>query len=519
MTQQEVMAAESDVRPELASGVPDRQFAWRGVSVVAVVAAMLLLARIARYPFWGDELYFMAAGRRPAVSYVDQGPLVPLLAWLSDLIAPGSVVVLRLLPVAMTVLAIVLSALIAREFGGGRGAQTLAAFAYATTPFAVTQAAVLSTFAFDATLTALVSWLVIRWVRTRRDRLLIWAGVVAIVDLQVKWLIPAVWVGLAIGVAVAGPREMLRRPAWWLATAGLAVSAIPSAIWQWHRHWPQLAMGSIVRAEEGGPAGMPLQLVMVAGPIGLLLLVGMGAGVRSPRLRPFRFLVPLVVLGLIVVVAGGLRAYYLAGAFPGLFAAGAVYLADREHARWARFTGTGLAAVAAVIAAALVLALPLPSSWLHSPAQTRSAMDLRRRFFGPGDWHDMVAMVADDYRRLPSAQRAGMVIMTQNYWQAAALDELGAGLPAVYSPNRGYGYFDPPPDTATTVLYVGVDDPQTALRTRFATAVELSRLDHRLGMPGIERGVGVWECRGPATPWSTAWPRMRTMRLVDGTSS
>jgi hypothetical protein len=127
-------------------------------------------------------------------------------------------------------------------------------------------------------------------------------------------------------------------------------------------------------------------------------------------------------------------------------------------------------------------------------------------------------MVLGDYRRLPPDRRADLVVVTQNYWQAAALDELGdrAGLPPVYSPNRGYGYFGAPPDTAAAVLYVGVDDPRTALGVRFAQVRELSRLRRPLGMPGIEDGIGVWECRGPAAPWSRTWPDLRTMRLVDG---
>ncbi|MFD6216600.1 hypothetical protein ACFWFJ_25315, partial [Nocardia salmonicida] len=33
--------------------------------------------------------------------------------------------------------------------------------------------------------------------------------------------------------------------------------------------------------------------------------------------------------------------------------------------------------------------------------------------------------------------------------------EATAGLPPVFSPNRGFGYFGVPPDTADTVVYVG----------------------------------------------------------------
>ncbi|WP_306365090.1 glycosyltransferase family 39 protein [Nocardia sp. CC227C] len=505
-----------------ATAVPP--LAWREVSAVAVIVGGVLLARLGRYDIGGDELYFLTAGRRPAPGYADQGPLVPMLAALSDRLAPGSLVVLRLPVVLATIGGILLSAATAREFGGGRGPQLLAALAYATTPVAVMQSAVLSTFALDITLTATVCWLFIRWVRIRQDRLLVLAGLAAAVDFQVKWLIPLVWAGLAAGVALFGPRALLRRPAWWLACAVLSVSALPQLWWQAAHGWPQLAMGAVVRDEQlatsGGLVAMPLQVIVTAGPLGVLLLVGMWAGMRSPRLHPYRFLVPLVLLGLAGVVAGGLRPYFVAGAFPGLFAAGAVYLSEHRLSGRVRMLGAALTAAATAVAVAAVTVLPLPESRLREPTDHYSQLDRRMRLHGPSGWPELVAAVDSAHRALPPRERAGLLVLTQNYWQAAALDYYGpaAGLPPVYSPNRGYGYFGPPPDSATAVLYVGVDRPETALRVAFGATAELTRRDEPLGFPGVNRAVSVWYCRDPRVPWSTAWPAARTLPLVDGTA-
>ncbi|MFD3705381.1 ArnT family glycosyltransferase [Nocardia sp. NPDC058658] len=498
-------------------------FAWREVSIVAAVAATLFLARIDRYLIGGDELYFLAAGRHPSVSYADQGPLVPLLAALSDHLAPGSTLVLRLPALLFTVLAIVLSAVMAREFGGGRLPQTVAAIAYATTPMAVMQSAMLSTFAVDITLTAVIAWLLIRWVRTREDYLLAAAGFVAAVDFQVKWLIPIIWAVLAFGFMVFGPREMLRRPAWWVGSGLLAGSAMPILWWQHANGWPQLSMGAIVRDEQLATAGLlsvPWTMVQVTGAGGLLLLVGMWAGLRAERFRPYYFLIPMIALGLGAVVLFGLRPYFVAGAFPGLFAAGAVYLADRGFSRRGAIIGGGFGVFTAAICVGLVVVLPLPESKLRQSTDDYSQIHSRSVLFGPSGWDGLVNTVADTYHRIPPQQRRGLVIVTQNYWQAAALDEFArdTDLPAVFSPNRGYGYFGTPPDSATTVLYVGVDDPGTALRTRFAQTTLLTDIDEPLGFPGVNRGVAVWLCEGPTEPWSALWPDALELRLVDGTS-
>ncbi|MEV0248345.1 glycosyltransferase family 39 protein [Nocardia sp. NPDC050712] len=487
-------------------------FAWGEVATITAVAGVLLFARLDRYDYGGDELYFLGAGRHPAVSYADQGPGVPLLAALAEHLAPNDTVALRLPALLMTLIAVVLSALIARELRGGRGAQTLAALAYAVTPAAVLQAAMLSTYCFAATLAALISWLFIRWVRTHSDHLLVLAGIVAALDFQVEWPALLVWAAFALGFALLGPRQIFTRPAWWIGTGLLAVSVVPAALWQHANDWPQLAMGALIR-DQRDLASMPWEIVLLTGPMGVLLLAGMWAGFRSPRLLPYRFLIPVVVIGVAGVLGGCLRPAHTVSAFPGLFAAGAVYLAHVRLPRRLRTAGVALTAVATAICVGAVLGLPRPQSELRQPTDRYARFDWRSRVFGPGGWDDLLTGVDAAYRRVPMDQLPGLVLVTQNYWQAAALDHYGppVGFPAVYSPHRGYAYFEPPPDAGTTVLYIGTERPQVALGIDFAETVELARIDKWFGYPGVNQHVAVWKCRYPSTPWSAAWPGLRRL--------
>src|SRR4051812_12782123 len=110
-----------------APSTPDRGlagFARRPVFLLAAGTAAVLLATAGRYGYFGDELYFLAAGKHLAWGYADQPPVLPWLAWLANSIAPGSLVVFRIPAILATAAGVVITALIAREMGGGRKAQT-----------------------------------------------------------------------------------------------------------------------------------------------------------------------------------------------------------------------------------------------------------------------------------------------------------------------------------------------------------------------------------------------------------
>lgn len=483
-------------------------FAVGGVAAITAAAAVALFASIGRYGFFGDEWYFVSAGRRLAVGYADQGPLVPAIAWLMDSIAPGSLIALRIPTVLLTLMAIVVSAQVARELGGSRGAQLLTAAAYVTSPFLLVQGTQLATNTVDTALWVVISWLVIRWVRTRRDGLLVWAAAVTALDMQVKWLIPFFWVAVGVAVLAFGPRELLRRPALWAGAALVFVATLPSLFWQAGHEWPQLGMGAQVAAEQETVGGRitfaPLALV-AAGVLGATLLVcGIWALFRWDGLRAYRFLGLVVVLLTVVFVITNGRSYYVVGIYTAIMAAGAVWL-TRNPAPWRKWAGIALVVCSLV---PVLASLPWQSEADIEPAASESDAGLGIGLYGKFGWSELGEATAAAYAALPDTERAAAVIIADSYWQAGALDVNRAryGLPAVYSPNRGFGYFGTPPDSATTVLWVGGDGSEP--RAHCATVTPIGRVDARLGLPEVTRDVTLWRCDQPRAPWSREWPNM-----------
>ena len=491
---------------------PDPVIAWRPVLVIAGLVAVVLAATSGRYGYFGDEYYFLAAGARPALGYADQPPLLPLLARALDTLAPGSLVVLRLPATLLTAASVVVAAATAAELGGRRRAQLLAAGATAVCPYLLSTGHLLATSTVDPFLWALLLLLVVRWIRREgggdgrpgHDRLLLGVGVVTAVALADKVLIPVLLAGLGVGVLTAGPRRMLRRPLLWAGLVLAALSTVPTVLWQGAHGWPQLAMGSVVSGEVGlfGDRWQFLPRAVYYGGLGsgaVLLLVGAWALLRLEALRRWRCVGIAALAVTVVLLAAGGRPYYLSGLSVVWFAAGAVAVeAGVLRPRWRWTVSPAAFAVTALVTAVYVLPL--------GPAAWRAPVDFE--VMGQVGWDGFADAVAERYASLPPDERSRTAVVAFSYWYASGLEREGPrrGLPStIYSSHRGFGYFDPPPGSAT-VLLVGA--PPWVQRF-CARLVPLPEYRDATGN-GVFRHVPMGLCT-PSAPWAQAWPTLRNL--------
>ncbi|HEX2149432.1 MAG TPA: glycosyltransferase family 39 protein, partial [Actinomycetota bacterium] len=118
-----------------------------------LIAAAVFVVEMAFAPLYGyhrDELYFLAAGRHPAWGYVDQPPLTPMIARLSETLFGNSLYGLRLVPALIAAGTVVMAGLLTKEFGGESRAQVLAAVAIAGSSLFLMLGHLLSTATIDA---------------------------------------------------------------------------------------------------------------------------------------------------------------------------------------------------------------------------------------------------------------------------------------------------------------------------------------------------------------------------------
>lgn len=486
-------------------------FALWPVLAIAGGVGLVLLLTSGRYGYHGDELYFIVAGHHLAWGYADQPPLVPLIARALDTILPHSPVVLRLPSTLLTAGGVVMTALTARELGGHRRAQILAAGAFACSYQFLLAGHMLATATIDPFLWIVLVWLLVRWVRLHQsgeapDYLLWCAAGVTAVSLQTKYLVVALWAVIGIMALVFGPRDLLRRPALWIGGMLAGATAIPGLVWQANNGWPQLEMTRVISQQQADYSGgrlllIPAMLFCAGLIVGVVLLCyGLWRLACVPELRPYRFL-GCTVLGIaFVFLLSGARQYYIIGLFPVCWAAAAIAFQERTPARWFSLV-TSWPAYAASAVFAVVMALPL-----SVPFADRD-IDIA----GTTGWPEMADEVSRIYHGLPERQRENAVIMADMYWQASALEVFGPerGLPEVYSGSIGYWWFGTPPEGTRSVLFVGSD--RASLQEHFSHVRQVGMYQNDRGFPGQNKDIPIWVCTDPVRPWSEFWAQLRPL--------
>ncbi|WP_147315655.1 glycosyltransferase family 39 protein [Asanoa ferruginea] len=474
--------------------------AWGPVGAVAVLLGVAVAAGSNSYGYHRDELYFRLLGEHPAWGYVDQPPLTPLLARLMTSVFGDHLWALRIPGSLAVVATAILTALLARELGGGRAAQLLAALG-AAGAFPLVFGHVLLTATVDMVVLAAVLLFVVRALQGN-PRWWLAAGLGVGIGLYNKQLVVLTLIAIGVSLLAVGPRRVLASRWLWAGVAVALVVGAPNVIYQITHDWPQLKMANAIREDKGADSRtlfVPFQLVMLGIFVVPIWVAGFVRLWRTRELRAIALAYPVICV--LVLVTGG-QPYYPLGLMLALFAAGCPSAVRWAAARSGRRVLLGAAVVLNLAVAALV-ALPLmPVSAL---AKTPIA-DINQGTSDQIGWPVYVQQITSVYTSLPSADHAHTVILTANYGEAGALDRYGVDLPAVYSGHNELWYRGRPADDATVVIAVGFGDSLSAL---FASCQVARDLDNGVDIPNEEQDNDIRVCRDPVDSWATLWPRLQ----------
>jgi hypothetical protein len=480
----------------------------REIVGIAVAFVVVEVAVAGRYGFHRDELYFLACARHLAWGYVDQPPFVPAVARVATAVFGSSVVGLRLLPAVAGGVTVVLTAFMARELGGGRRAQLLAALAAATSTQVLATVHLLSTAAFDLFFWSAITCLVLRLLRTGNERWWLPLGAVTGIGLLNKYNVVFLLLGLVVGLVGCGHGRMLTsRWLWTGAAIALAIWA-PNLVWNARHDWAAVAMLHSLHQENGTLGAsikfVPAQLVIV-GPV---LFPFWFAGSRRLLRHEFARPLGLAYLTLLVVdVLTGAKPYYLGGIYFVLFAAGGLRLEERLATnRRSPRRYAWLFVIGAIVALPLTLPVLPVTALAKGPWEGNINKDLSATV----GWNPFVRQLAGVVASLPPSERGHVVIFTGDYGAAGAVDLYGSryGLPDAISGHNSYWWWGPH-GAANGATTVAVNLSRDYLETIFARVVPAGSVGSPHGIWTEERGAPIWICSEQKLSWTSAWPAAR----------
>jgi 4-amino-4-deoxy-L-arabinose transferase-like glycosyltransferase len=501
---------------------------WRRSYPAIVLAAVTLLIHLvinggSYYGASSDELYFIVCGQHPAMGYVDQPPLVPLIAGLSHALFGTALLPLRLIPALAMTATVALTVEFARALGGGRFAQWLSGLTVLLGAAFLVDGLELVTDMMQPLTWLGCGWCVLRLAQTRDERWWLAFGAIAGVSLLSKYLIAFFLAGLGVGIVATPLRRSLSSRWLYIGAAIAAVIASPSVIWQAAHGWPFLELGQAAMNGKNLPL-TPLeflgQQVLLVGPAAApVWIAGLWRFSVRPRFAELRaFPVAYAVMVALFLTLHG-KAYYIVPVYPVLLAGGAV--AIEGWLAWKALRAVMLAVVMGIGALGAPLALPIlpPEKYAsYAAALGASAGQTATERYRPGllpthlagmlGWREMAAKVAAVYNALPSDERARAVFYGRDYGEAAALDVYGPALhgPPVVAGHNNYYLWGPRGFDGSVVIVM--DGDVRPLMQNYRNIQVVGHIDSPFAQTW-EAHMPIYVLRGPRVPLKTLWPKLK----------
>jgi hypothetical protein len=226
----------------------------------------------------------------------------------------------------------------------------------------------------------------------------------------------------------------------------------------------------------------------------------------------------LVTLAEFIIMHG--KHYYLAPAYPMLFAAGGVGV---ERPFSVRLQWLKPALLAAMIALAALLAptvVPILSpqkliAYMKSihfePPRTETShtATLPQLFADQFGWEEMVRSVARAYANLSPDDQKRAGIFCQNYGEAGAIDFFGSklGLPPAISGHQNYFLWGPRDYTGEVLLVL--DDSADEERQQFESVEDLGQIESSPWAMPWEQRNHIYLCRHLKGSLRDLWPKVK----------
>jgi len=491
----------------------------------SVLTLLVHLLTNGHYGYFRDELYYIACARHLDLGYVDQPPLSILLLRLSQLLLGDSLFAIRLLPALAGAAIVALTGIIAREIGGRAWAIALACAGSLCALFNLAVGNFFSMNAFEPLFWMGAIYLLVRIINGGSPTLWLWFGVLLGIGIENKHSTIFFGFGIFVALLLTPERRHFAEKFIWLGGVIAFAIALPNILWQALHHWPTYELLSNIAHSNKNVALSPAQFVAqqinFMNPATLPLWLGGLVwlfGSRAGRCYCAIGIIYVVTLAEFIILHG--KSYYLAPAYPMLFAAGGVAIERVFAARLTWLKPILLATIlmaGALFAPVIVPILPPDKLVAYMQAihfepprtETSHTAILPQVFADQFGWEQMVGSVAHVYHHLRPEDEKRAAIFCENYGEAGAIDFFGPklGLPPAISGHQNYFLWGPLDWTGEVMLVLDTNDNDE--RELFASVEDLGQVVSSPWAMPFERRRHIYLCRDLKMSVREFWPHVK----------
>lgn len=477
-----------------------------GISFVNLIIHLLTNGQ---YGFFRDELYFIDCAKHLDFGYADMPPLTPFFAKIIIALLGETLRGIRFFPALLSSAIVFLTGLMSREMGGRLFAQILASITIIVAPVYLVAGTQFQTIPVDQFFWVLTCYLYIRLINTNNQKLWLLIGLVMGMGLLAKYSIAFLAVAIFIGILISDHRKMLTNKWIWLGVLISLIVFLPNILWQIHNRLPVIEHMQALRNDESTPTlQFLLEQIIILNPFNLpIWIAGILFFFFTEQGRNYRTLVWIYIIALTVFLLMKGKSYYLAPAYPALFAGGSVIIEIilvRRQFNWLKYFIPALLLLSAIVTSPVWLPV-LPVEKMKK----LGIADIRYDFREMIGWPELVSSVAKVFNGLSEEEKMNTIIITGNYGEAGAINHYRKkfGLPGAVSGISSYYFWGPGNPDASTVIFIGY--PEDYLSRFFSEVKLMEVIRNQYGINNEEQGQHIVLCRKPEKPISELWKEFK----------
>jgi hypothetical protein len=467
-----------------------------------------------------DELLYFSLGQHPAFGYETVPPMIGWIAWLMKNIFGYSLFAVRLFPAIISGVMVILVSSTAREMGGNRYAQIIAALGMIIPVFVLRTYSLYMPVHLDVFFWTLAIYLIIRYINSDSDKYLILFGIVAGLSLLNKYLIALLFMVILLIIPFTQHKRVFRKKMFWTGILAGILVFLPNIIWQIINgmpvfgHMSELARTQLVNVNL---SAFLFEQLTIPGAASFLTIAGLSFLLIDKEMVRFRFLAYATLLVIVSLMMMHGKSYYTIGIYPFLIGAGSVSF-GRLLKKW---YSRALLPLILIFLTLLILPFGLPVyrtdglKKYFDFIETKYGIDIGRNFEDgskhslPQDyadmlgWEELTAIASKGYQMI--GDKSASFIYAENYGQAGAITVIGKRykLPDAVSFNESFKYWCPKqfnPDI-TSLIYINdeLGEDVNRLFRKITVIGKISDPDAR------EFGTTVYLCQDPVTSFNQFW--------------